>query len=386
MKLTKSDLQLETLVNRIRNSELDLQPNFQRGEVWDIKRKQRLVDTILREWYVPAIHVVIDTENSEVVLDGQQRLVAIREFFDGKVKINGFLDPSSPWLQQWHNATYDQLPPAVQRGVARFVIQVVTLTDYKPEEPNELFFRLNQSYNLTPSEKRNALHGAARDQVKSIVVQLTRDGLLAADRVGFSNGRLAYDDIIARCCAAIELGNLREHINNNVVEQFYRRGPFSARTITGILQAGHLLIRQIDTAGGRVKFNKGTLQTWLLYSLWATAETGPIPPTLLRDFELTRSALRKGQANVAYSSDALSSVVSLYDDRASYRVTDVSSVLSRDLAIHLFSLATYGTSPRRSSDLLMARLSKPSDEAFPTIITKYLALSSWGDPFYGETT
>jgi hypothetical protein len=183
----------------------------------------------------------------------------------------------------------------------------------------------------------------------------------------------------------IELGNLREHINNNVVEQYYRQGPFSPHTIAGIVQAGHLLLKQIDTAGGRVKFNKGTLQTWLLYSLWAPAETGPIPPTLLHDFELTRTALRKGQPNVGNAADALSSIVSLYDDRASYRVTDVSSVLSRDLAIHIFSLATFNTLPIRNSDTLLARLNKPSDEAFPAIITEYLAQSSWGNPFYGET-
>ena len=73
MKLDKSDLQLETIVSRINAGELDLQPDFQRGEIWDTKRRQRLVDTILREWYVPAIHIVVDTDGEEVVLDGQQR-------------------------------------------------------------------------------------------------------------------------------------------------------------------------------------------------------------------------------------------------------------------------------------------------------------------------
>jgi hypothetical protein len=74
MKLDKSDLQLETIVSRINAGELDLQPDFQRGEIWDTKRRQRLVDTILREWYVPAIHIVVDTDGEEVVLDGSKGL------------------------------------------------------------------------------------------------------------------------------------------------------------------------------------------------------------------------------------------------------------------------------------------------------------------------
>ena len=45
MRLEKSDPQLETLVSRIEAGELDLQPDFQRGEIWDTKRRQRLVDS-----------------------------------------------------------------------------------------------------------------------------------------------------------------------------------------------------------------------------------------------------------------------------------------------------------------------------------------------------
>jgi hypothetical protein len=384
VKLNKTDLQLETIVSRIDSGELDLQPNFQRGEVWDMKRKQRLVDTILRNWYVPAIHVVIDSENNEVVLDGQQRLVAIRDFLADKVRIDGYLDPERDDMAQWDGKTYSQLPPAVQRGVARFVIQVIVLTDYGPDEPNELFFRLNQSYNLTPSEKRNALHGIARDQVKLLVDELVAAELLDANRIGFSNGRLAYDDIIARCCVAIEMGTLRKHINNAVVEQHYRSGPFSENTLSGVRQAGRILVELIASAGGRIRFNKGTLQTWILYCFWAPRVTGPIPEGLLRDFETLRSSLRKGETQPDDSTDAIASVVKLYDDRASYRVTDVTSVLSRDLAIHLFSLDEFGTPPHRGSEELLNRLDEP-DEASPTAqLSAYLADSSWGEPIAGD--
>lgn len=376
MKLEKSDLQLETIVSRIRAAELDLQPDFQRGEIWDNPRRQRLVDTILREWYVPAIHIVIDTAGEEVVLDGQQRLAAIRDFFDDGVKVNGHIEPVDPDIERLHGLKYSQLPPSARRAVNRFVITVVTLSDHHPQEPNELFFRLNQSYNLTPPEKRNALHGPARDQVKKIVQELTSTGLLQPSTIGFSNGRLAYDDIIARTCVAVEIGNLRQHINNTVVEGYYRsEAPFSAATIENVRRAGTILLAQIQNTPSRIRFNKGTLQTWLVYCYWASQSSVEIPDDLLARFEQARNDLKLGDRA---SSRAMSEVMRQYEDRASYRVTDVSSVLIRDLAIHLFSVSAYGDRvDSEMAERLLIRI-ESDPESSGLLIADFLEEMSWG--------
>lgn len=381
MKLEKSDLQLETIVSRIEAGELDLQPNFQRGEIWDTKRRQRLIDTIIREWYVPAIHIVVDTDGEEVVLDGQQRLAAIRDFFADRVKIDGTIEPHDELVASLNGLKYSKLPFAVRKAVNRFVLPIITLSEYGPQEPNELFFRLNQAYNLTPPEKRNALHGKARDQVRQVVDDLTEIGLLDSSKIGFTNGRLAYDDIIARTCVAFELGNLRQHINNNVVEEFYRATkPFSDATVDSVRWSGAEVLRQIDGSGTRVKFNKGTLQTWLIYSHWAPLAGGPIPSQLLAEFEIDRALVKKGeQLPVSGKSQVLAEVLRLYDDRASYRVTDVSSVLIRDLAVHLYSEAKFGIPSHRGSNELLARLdSEPG--AAQTLVAEYLEQVRWGDP------
>lgn len=381
MKLEKSDLQLETIVSRIEAGELDLQPDFQRGEIWDTKRRQRLIDTILREWYVPAIHIVVDTDGEEVVLDGQQRLAAIRDFFADRVKIDGNIEPHDELVASLNGLKYSKLPFAVRKAVNRFVLPIITLSEYGPQEPNELFFRLNQAYNLTPPEKRNALHGKARDQVRQAVDDLTEIGLMDSSRIGFTNGRLAYDDIIARTCVAFELGNLRQHINNNVVEEFYRATkPFSDETIDSVRRSGGELLRQIDESGARVKFNKGTLQTWLIYCHWAPLAAGPIPSRLLAQFEMDRALVKKGeQLPDSGKSRVLAAVLRLYDDRASYRVTDVSSVLIRDLAVHLYSETEFGTPSYRESSELLAALEKEPGSA-QTLVAEYLEKVRWGDP------
>ena len=378
MKVEKSDLQLETIVSRIKAGELDLQPDFQRGEIWDTKRRQRLVDTILRGWYVPAVHIVVTDDGNEVVLDGQQRLAAIRDFFEDELRIDGTMEPIDDEISSLHGLRYSKLPSHVKRAVNRFILSTVRLVDYVPQEPNELFFRLNQAYTLTPPEKRNALHGRARDQVKALVAELTEDGLLDRQTVGFANSRLAYDDIIARTCVAVEIGDLRQHINNNVVEEFYRAREFTRSTLEGVREAGALLGSLIGSVAGGVRFNKGTLQTWLIYCYWAPLVTGSVPAALLARFEVERLRLRRGDT-IGSDGDAhlRTEILRMYDDRASYRVTDVSSVLVRDLAVHLYSARCFGTPDVRESSGLAEHLLM-EDGSTAATVGAYLSQSSWG--------
>lgn len=98
MRLSPSDPDIATVYRKIQNGRLDLQPDFQRGEVWG-SPKQRLIDSILREWHVPPVHVIeiADTDKQEV-LDGQQRLAAIRDFMEGQFPVNGYQEPVEDFL------------------------------------------------------------------------------------------------------------------------------------------------------------------------------------------------------------------------------------------------------------------------------------------------
>lgn len=379
MRLHRTDMELETIVRRIIDDELDLQPEFQRGEIWDNKRRQRLIDTILRGWYVPAVHIVQE-EGREQVLDGQQRLATIRDFFADDLLVNGLTEPASDELRGYHGLRFSQLPEPTKRAVRRFPLPVVYLSGHEPGEANELFFRLNQSYNLTPPEKRNALYGVARNQVKDLVRELEAAGLLRRDTVGFNNQRLAYDDIVARTCVAVERNTIRKHINNNVVEDYYRDGEFSPQTIEAVRRAGHILLEQLE-ANERVKFNKGTLQTWFLYCHWAPFETGPIPVDLLVRFERDRQTLKRGDYDDMSSElRQLLGVISVYDDRASYRVTDASSVVARDLAVHLYCVGLYGTQGARGANDFVRSLLKTSRSEPSTLLFEFADQTHWGEP------
>ncbi len=222
MHLTPSDPDIATLHRKIRQGRLDLQPNFQRGEVWGKAKKQRLIDSILRGWHIPPIHVIqVPNSDKQEVLDGQQRLAAIRDFLEGDYPINGNLDPVEKHIMELDGLSWDELPDEVAGKVEDFTIRLLTISDYKPGEPGELFYRLNQPTNLTSAEQRNAYFGEARQQVKDLSERMVELGY-NREILGFSNSRMAYDDVISKFLLTLEHGTLKKKITANSVTARYR--------------------------------------------------------------------------------------------------------------------------------------------------------------------
>ncbi len=208
------------------------------------------------------------------MLDGQQRLAAIRLFFRDELKVDGHMSPPDLALRALDGMVYSELPDDAQRRVRRFPLAVVTLTNYEPEEPYELFFRLNQHMALTPPEKRNALYGEARDQVKTVVGRLSTHGLLDRDIVGFANTRLAYDDVFARFALALQERTLRESFSNRAIEDFYRTQAFSRAVMAGVADAGEQFLACARDV--RPKLNKATLFTWVPQLALQTSTRNPL--------------------------------------------------------------------------------------------------------------
>jgi hypothetical protein len=347
MRLTGTDPDIQTLVSRIKSGIINLQPDFQRGEVWSVQKKRRLLDTVLRDWHIPPIHLIIveETQDQEV-LDGQQRLVAIRDFVQGLITVDGFIEPYDAELASIDNCTYENLPDKFRRRFDGFTIRVFRITDYEPEEPGELFYRLNQPTNLTAAEQRNAYFGPARQQVKMLVKQLQNRGI---DReiLGFSNSRMAYDDVIARLCYSLEKRTLWEKVTSNDITAKFRSSiPFDNQAIIRAEDAlrffGELEHRPIPN----IRFNKATFYSWLCF----LAVLNDVPDLkdvnmvcrFIYGFELLRYDVKanRGIIDIDWltkcNPDMIFGLIGVYNDRASARVADVSSVQIRDLIIWLF--------------------------------------------------
>lgn len=80
--VTSSDWTAATLIDQLRRGNIDLNPRFQRREVWQSNRKSRFIESLILNLPVPQI-VLAEKEAQRgryIVLDGKQRLLTLRQF------------------------------------------------------------------------------------------------------------------------------------------------------------------------------------------------------------------------------------------------------------------------------------------------------------------
>ncbi|WP_181062766.1 DUF262 domain-containing protein [Pseudoclavibacter sp. RFBG4] len=347
MRFLSQDPDIETIVRRIKDGDYDLQPDFQRGEVWTTQKKKRLIDSILRGWHIPPIHLVAREDERSDVLDGQQRLTAIRDFVQGKFPIDGNIEPISEALGRLDGLRFGELPESTARTFRKSTIRVFELVDFQPDEPHELFFRLNQPTSLTEAEKRNAFVGTARNQVRDLTAWATESQLLT-ERIGFSNARMAYDDMLARSLVTLEVHSLDTKITASLVTSRYREGsPFAESDVAAMQHAMQIVLPELYAVGveGTVlRPNRATLHTWL--TTGAQLHLSNASPDLNAVFVQT---VTKIEAARWLKQDAVGSLdqrlIEIFQNRSTARVADVSSIIVRDLVTWMFMVTSLETAP-----------------------------------------
>lgn len=136
---------LIAVVDDLRAGKLILSPYFQRNLVWREVHKKDFIDTILLGLPFPQIFIAqgdIDVEtltSRSVIVDGQQRVNAIKEFVSGELEVNG--------------KTFNQLEN--KEDFLRYQVPVIDL-EIKASDPQiiDIFKRLNRTfYALSSIEK-----------------------------------------------------------------------------------------------------------------------------------------------------------------------------------------------------------------------------------------
>lgn len=373
MRLDQSSVDISTLVEKIGRGEIDLQPEFQRGQVWPDLKKKRLIDTLLREWYVPAIHIVVNDElDKEEILDGQQRLRTIIEFMNDEFSVDGFIEPEDSQIKQYDGLSYSQLPDRTRSKFRRFTINTVRLRHYKTEEPGELFFRLNQLTALTAAEQRNALIGEPRNQIRLLSEYLDRH--LGEYRIGFSNARMNYDDVLSRLAVTLEAGKLETKITATTLERRYRKGSgFTQDNIDLISISIEKLSIIVNEYPGYIRLNKASLFSWLFF-LADRRVGGELDDYTISKFFIEFESLRQAQTKFDWVEREIESenrkilqdlkswkeCISIFNDRSSSRVNDVTSVILRDLCLNIGVFLVYEENSERR---LRKRLYRTLEEA-----------------------
>lgn len=170
--VTGSDWTTETILGQLRQGNIDLNPAFQRREVWTLNKKSALIESIILGMPIPQIVLAATREdpNAYIVLDGKQRLVTIRQFCASSDDDSdqAFTKLSLSGLKirdDLNNISYDDLisdptKASVLRAFNNHTIRTVVIRNWSTEDLlHKIFWRLNSgSVPLSSQELRQALY------------------------------------------------------------------------------------------------------------------------------------------------------------------------------------------------------------------------------------
>lgn len=178
VKTQTIEYDLETLVKKIKRGVIKLNPEYQRKHRWSNEFSSRLIESLILNIPIPIIYISQDVDVDEEVgegisrysvIDGQQRLTAIKTFFLNKFSLLG-LDV----LTELNGSYYRDLPPFLIRRLEERTIRCLRIdSTVDTQVKYDIFERLNSgSVKLEAQELRNA---TCRGPFKELIKDLAKN-------------------------------------------------------------------------------------------------------------------------------------------------------------------------------------------------------------------
>lgn len=164
------DYSVDFLNNYIKNGKIILAVPFQRQFIWKEDKCSRLIESIIMNVPIPPVYFAEESHNKWLVIDGLQRLSAIKTFFENDYALNGL-----EILKELSGLKYRDLPPKPKGFLNDGMLRIIVIKqESHPDIKFDIFMRLNNgSVSLNDQELRNCLY---RGKLVDLAKQLTGDG------------------------------------------------------------------------------------------------------------------------------------------------------------------------------------------------------------------
>jgi hypothetical protein len=151
---------IHDLINLYEDGQLNLNPGFQRDSVWTIKDRAKLIDSIFRNYPLPAIFLYRRVDNGTLiydVIDGKQRLESIFMFMGilrgNRYTVKTQLDGSPEYTEVDWNFLKRKGKQTLVNGYKLYTIEV----DGDLSDIIDVFVRINSTGKaLTSAERQHA--------------------------------------------------------------------------------------------------------------------------------------------------------------------------------------------------------------------------------------
>lgn len=213
MKTSATNKKLRILLTGIKSGAMLPRPEFQRRLVWSNKHKIGFLDTVLRGYPFPEIYIAAgevnpDTgEGTEMLVDGQQRITTLYQYFIGSDEIRLPRDMPS----------YKELEQEKKLEFLEYEVVVRDLGTKSIEEIKEIFQRINSTkYSLNAMEIHNARYDGA---LKEYADYLSQNRFFENNKVFGTNEIRRMKDLVF--CLTVVISIISSYFNrDSEIENF----------------------------------------------------------------------------------------------------------------------------------------------------------------------
>ena len=207
---------ISNIIDQLKCGDILLEPDFQRHpDLWDAEKQSRLIESLMIRIPLPTFYFDSADEDKLIVVDGLQRLYAIKRFMvldendADRLRLTGL-----EYLKEYEGRKFEELPPNMQRRIKTQNLITYVIRPGTPEKVRtSIFTRINTGgLTLEPAEIKNSVY---RGQAANLLKELAHsEEFKKATRDKIDPRRMLDCEFVNRFMAFYLLGT--QHYSGNL--------------------------------------------------------------------------------------------------------------------------------------------------------------------------
>lgn len=216
---------ISNIVENLRDGDIILDPDFQRiPDLWGDQKQSRLIESLIIRIPLPTFYFDAGDNDKLIVVDGLQRLYAIKRFMAlEKDDPQRLLLTGLEYLTEYNDYSFEMLPPTIQKRIKSQTVTTYIIRAGTPDKVRtSIFTRINTGgLTLQPAEIKNSVY---RGQAANLLKELAHsEAFLKATRGKIDPSRMLDCEFVNRFLAFYLLGlehyagNLEDFLNDVMI-------------------------------------------------------------------------------------------------------------------------------------------------------------------------
>lgn len=216
---------ISNIIDQLKCGDILLEPDFQRHpDLWNDKQQSRLIESLMIRIPLPTFYFDSTDDDKLIVVDGLQRLYAIKRFMvlehDDEARL-ALTDLE--YLKEYEGKKFEELPPVMQRRIKTQTLMTYVIRPGTPDKVRtSIFTRINTGgLTLKPAEIKNSVY---RGQAANLLKELAySEEFKKATRNKIDSRRMLDCEFVNRFLAFYLLGteqysgNLEDYLNDVMI-------------------------------------------------------------------------------------------------------------------------------------------------------------------------